>query len=85
MPFFWWHSGQLMARSANPLPQEDVNLSLNPQTVWYLDRLMETGLYGNNRADAARIVVYDHCKLLIAEGKLSMAPAIPAKEIVSGS
>ena len=44
-------------------------LSLNPRTIWYLDRLVELGVYGNNRTEA-RIAVYDHCKLLIAEGKL---------------
>jgi len=70
-----------MARSANPLPPEEVNLSLNSQTIWYLDRLVETGLYGNNRADAARILVYDHCKLLVADGKLGMAPAIPLNQV----
>lgn len=63
-----------MGRASNPLKSHDVTLALNEQTVWYLDRLVETGLYGNARPDAARILVYDHCKLLIAQGQLSMAP-----------
>jgi hypothetical protein len=67
----------------NPLPPAEITLSLNSQTVWYLDQLVETGLYGNNRAEAARVAVYDHCKLLNAEGKLGMAPAIPSTEIVA--
>jgi hypothetical protein len=46
-----------MPREANPLSTENVTLALNVQTVWYLDRLVENGLYGNNRADAARIVL----------------------------
>jgi hypothetical protein len=82
MPLFW-HSYLIlrqisMARSANPLPSEDVTLSLNSQTAWYLDRLVETGLYGNNRAEAARVILYDHCKLLIADQKLVIAPTLPS-------
>lgn len=66
-----------MARDANPLKTELITLSVNIQTVWYLDRLVETGLYGNNRTEAARVALYDHCKLLIADRKLDMAPRLP--------
>lgn len=66
-----------MARDANPLKSELITLSVNIQTVWYLDRLVETGLYGNNRTEAARVALYDHCKLLIADGKLDIAPRLP--------
>ena len=68
-----------MARDSNPLKSELITLSVNVQTVWYLDRLVETGLYGNNRTEAARVALYDHCKLLIASGKLDMAPRLPSK------
>ena len=64
----------------------EVTLSLNDQTGWYLDRLIETDLYGNKRAEAAKIVIFDHCKLLVADGKLQMAPPLPdgtAVEITS--
>jgi hypothetical protein len=64
-----------MAREANPLKTELITVSLNPRTVWYLDRLVELGVYGNNRTEAARIVIYDHCKLLIAEGRLTLPPS----------
>jgi hypothetical protein len=67
-----------MAREANPLRSELITLSVNVQTVWYLDRLVETGLYGNNRTEAARVALYDHCKLLIADRKLDMAPRLPS-------
>jgi hypothetical protein len=67
----------------NPLPTAEITLSLNSQTVWYLDRLVEIGLYGNNRAEAARVALYDHCKLLNAQGKLGIAPPIPSTEIVA--
>jgi hypothetical protein len=65
-----------MTKGRNPLKPEEVSLSLNAQSVWYLDRLIETGLYGNTRPQAAMIVLFDHCKLLVADGKLKMAPPI---------
>ena len=70
-----------MARDSNPLKSELITLSVNIQTVWYLDRLVETGLYGNNRTEAARIALYDHCKLLIADRKLELAPRLPSMEV----
>jgi hypothetical protein len=74
-----------MARDLNPLKSELITLSVNIQTAWYLDRLVETGLYGNNRTEAARVALYDHCKMLIAERRLEMAPRLPSKEVaVSG-
>ncbi len=63
-----------MARDTNPFKTELITLSLNAQTVWYLDRLVEIGLYGNNRTEAARVALYDHCKLLVANNTLSLAP-----------
>ena len=71
----------MMARDANPLKSELITLSLNVQTVWYLDRLVETGLYGNNRTEAARVAIYDHCKLLVADRRLPMAPPLPSTEV----
>jgi hypothetical protein len=72
-----------MAREANPIKTELITLSLNPQTIWYLDRMVELGVYGNNRTEAARVAIYDHCKLLIAERKLDLAP--PPADIESSS
>ncbi len=68
-----------MAKGRNPLESVELTLSVNVQTAWYLDRLIEKGLYGNSRADAAAVLIYDHCKLLIAQGELERAPPIPAK------
>lgn len=70
-----------MAREANPLKSEQITLSVNAQTVWYLDRLVETGLYGNNRTEAARIAIYDHCKLVVGQGMIEMAPRLPSRDI----
>ncbi|QOZ22361.1 hypothetical protein XH93_00860 [Bradyrhizobium sp. CCBAU 51753] len=72
----------VMAKGSNPLKTEEVSLSLNPQSVWYLDRLIETGLYGNTRPQAAAIALFDHCKMLIAQGTLSMAPPLPGSGAV---
>jgi hypothetical protein len=71
-----------MAKGPNLLKPEEVTLSLNVQSVWYLDRLIETGLYGNTRAQAAMIALFDHCKLLVAQEKLKMAPAMPGSSAV---
>jgi hypothetical protein len=88
MPFLW-HSftarhTRTMAREANPIKTELITLSLNPQTIWYLDRMVELGVYGNNRTEAARVAIYDHCKMLIAERKLDLAPPPANIEISSG-
>jgi hypothetical protein len=88
MPFLW-HSFAIvivvraaaMARDVNPLKSEQITLSVNSQTVWYLDRLVETGLYGNNRTEAARVVIYDHCKFLISQGHLEMVARLPSRDV----
>jgi hypothetical protein len=71
-----------MARSANLVKSEELILTVNTQTTWYLDRLIESGLYGNTRNEAARTALFDHCKLLVAEGKLEMAPAIASSQAI---
>jgi hypothetical protein len=76
VPFLWQSLSKRiepMAREANPIKTELITLSLNAQTLWYLDQLVELGFYGNNRTEAARIVIYDHCKLLVADRKLRLA------------
>jgi hypothetical protein len=65
-----------MAKS-NPLLTVEVTLSLNTQTAWYLDQLVERGLHGNNRAEAAKKLVADQCEALIDAGKLKDAAPSP--------
>jgi hypothetical protein len=73
-----------MARSTNLLPTVEIAFTVNTQTAWHLDRLVETGLFGNTRNEAARVVLFDHCKLLIGQGKLADAPpAIPGGATVA--
>jgi hypothetical protein len=62
-----------MAKS-NPLRTEELTLSLNTQTVWYLDQLIKRGLHGNSRAEAAKILIYQQCEALINAGTLVQAP-----------
>lgn len=70
---------RIMAKS-NPLSTVEVTLSLNSQTAWYLDRLINRGLHGNNRAEAAKKLIADQCEALIDAGKLDNAP-LPAQAI----
>jgi hypothetical protein len=65
-----------MSKAKNLLKTDEITLSLNSQTIWHLERLVETGLYGNNAAEAAKVVIFDHCKLLIGQGKLGDVPPI---------
>lgn len=67
-----------MARTANPIETEEFRLALNVQTVWYLDQMISTGLFGNNRAEAIKIAVLDHIKMLVARQTIGMAPPLPA-------
>jgi hypothetical protein len=69
----------------NPFRTEEISLSINTRTAWYIDRLVESGLYGNGRAEAARIVIYDHCKLLIAQGKLTEIPPLSPDIVATAS
>jgi hypothetical protein len=69
--------GEFMAKVANPLKSEEVTVTLNSQSMWYVDRLIETGLYGNSRAQAVAIALFDQCKSLIAQERLQQAPPVP--------
>jgi len=69
-----------MARSPNPIRSLEISFTVNEQTGWYLDRMIETGVFGNTRQEAAKIALYDHCKLLVAQNKMTMAPPIPGSE-----
>jgi len=62
---------------------KELTITLNSQTCWYLDRLIDTGLYGNKQTEAVKVALYDHCKLLVAQGKIPMAPSIPGAVAVA--
>lgn len=67
-----------MSRKANPTKAIEVTLSLSEQTCWYLDRLIERGLHGNNRAQVATSLVYNHCMVLVGQGHITGAPPVTA-------
>jgi hypothetical protein len=72
-----------MARAPNPVKSLEINFTVNEQTGWYLDRMIEMGVFGNTRQEAAKIALYDHCKLLIAQNKMTMAPPIPSSTAIA--
>jgi hypothetical protein len=72
-----------MARKPNPLEPLEISFTVNEQTGWYLDRMVEMGVFGNTRREAAKIALYDHCKLLVAQDKMKMAPPIPSSGAVT--
>ncbi len=72
-----------MGRKPNPFESETVTLTLIEPTLRYLDRLVATGEYGNNVAEAAKTIVLEKIRLLINGGRLvEMPPMTPKKEKV---
>jgi hypothetical protein len=63
-----------MARDQNLVEPLEIAFTVNEQTGWYLDRMIEMGVYGNSRREAAKIALYDHCKMLVGQEKMKMAP-----------
>jgi hypothetical protein len=76
-----WGAG--MARGPNRVTSLEITFTVNSQTGWYLDRMVEMGVFGNTRNEAARIALYDHCKLLVAQEKMKMAPPIEGSDATS--
>jgi hypothetical protein len=69
-------------RGANLVESFEIAFTVNSQTGWYLDRMIEMGVFGNTRNEAARIALYDHCKLLVAQEKMKMAPPLEGSDAV---
>jgi hypothetical protein len=74
-----------MARAENLVDPLEIAFTVNEQTGWYLDRMIEMGVFGNTRREAAKIALYDHCKLLVAQNKMTMAPPMPGSGAVAVS
>jgi hypothetical protein len=74
-----------MARKPNPIKSHVLTVTLNNRTAWYLDRLIETGVYGNTHSQAVAVAVYDHCKLLTAQGKLPEIPPMAGSTAIEVS
>ncbi len=59
-----------MARVPNKLETVEVKLSTTPQVAKYLDSLIDTGLYGKNRSEAAERLVAKGIEALLKDAIL---------------
>jgi hypothetical protein len=59
-----------MARGPNEIPTVQITISTTPPIKSYLERLVVTGLYGKNAADAAERLVARGIERLIKDNVL---------------
>ena len=59
-----------MPRSPNHIPTVQITVSTTPQVQGYLTRLVSTGLYGKNVAEAAERLIAQSVERLTREGSL---------------
>jgi hypothetical protein len=59
-----------VARTKNVLPTQSLTLSTTPRVHEYLRRLVLTGLYGKNPAEAAERLLARSLEELLANGRL---------------
>lgn len=60
-----------MGRTPNKLDTIGVTIRTTPPVAVYLDELVQTGLYGKSRSEAAERLVTREIEVLISEGTLS--------------
>ena len=61
-----------MARTPNKLDTVEVTIRTTPPVAAYLDELVQTGLYGKSRSEAAERLVTRGIEALISEGTLAI-------------
>lgn len=66
-----------MARKSNDMPTRLVRISTTPQVIEYLERLVSTGLYGKNPAEAMDRLVSEKIRSLISSGELPPVQSFP--------
>ena len=59
-----------MARDKNSIQTAEVRISTTPIMVKYLQQLVDTGLYGKTKAEAAERLLSDEVKKLLQDGTL---------------
>ncbi len=59
-----------MSRRPNSVKTAKITLSTTPQVVAYLERLVTTGLYGKNSADAAERLVARGIETLLRDREI---------------
>lgn len=60
-----------MARKPNDLDTETITLSTTPQVNQYLRRVLKTGLYGKNPAEAAERLLTRALEEMLRDGRLN--------------
>lgn|GEM_PF-852757 len=73
-----------MARKPNTLNTVQVRISTTPPVQTYLDKLVNTGLYGKNPAEAAERLITSGIKELLREGTLLRSPDSNVKDNYDG-
>lgn len=63
-----------MAKTSNFLSSKIVRVSSNAIVEYYLEKLVETGLYGNNTTEAAGVLLSREIERLVSEGAIPRAP-----------
>ena len=61
-----------MPRKPNDLKTEPLTLATTPQVVRYLRRLIKTGLYGKNAADAAERLLTRALEQMLRAGSIKL-------------
>jgi hypothetical protein len=70
LPKEWHIFGKRMPRSPNSLPTVTITVSTTPQIQKYLARLVATGLFGKNAAEAAERLIARSVEQLGRDGVL---------------
>jgi len=73
-----------MARKPNSLQTVQIRISTTPLVQAYLDKLVDTGLYGKNPAEAAERLIASGMKELLREGTLLRSSDSNAKDNNNG-
>jgi hypothetical protein len=63
-----------MPRQKNRLPTWELTISSNPVIQGYLQELVDTGMYGNNEAEAAERLLVRAIDILVESGKIQPRP-----------
>ena len=65
----------IMSRGPNVIQTVQVRISTTPAIEGHLERLVRTGLYGKNTAEAAERLIAEAVQRLLREGLLLPTPA----------
>jgi hypothetical protein len=75
MPKLWHFFAIIMPKAQNLIKTEHLTISTTPPIVGFLTRLVATGLYGKNHAEAAERLLSRAIEELIANDFFSKIPS----------